>query len=118
MKTLPSVSLLLLAFCTMLGAAEEASKPLFHFADMQTGIRKMGKSHYEIKDGKLRLEVPVGSPKWSGILLKNPDGSGFSTKEYSAVAFDVRNLGDSFSGCDAIFFGWSGLGQNDTVTGA
>ncbi|WP_417170422.1 hypothetical protein [Victivallis sp.] len=98
MKTLPSVSLLLLAFCTMLGAAEEASKPLFHFADMQTGIRKMGKSHYEIKDGKLRLEVPAGSPKWSGILLKNPDGSGFSTKGYSAVAFDVRNLGDSFSG--------------------
>lgn len=98
MKTLPSVSLLLLAFCTMLGAAEEASKPLFHFADMQTGIRKMGKSHYEIKDVKLRLEVPAGSPKWSGILLKNPDGSGFSTKGYSAVAFDVRNLGDSFSG--------------------
>ena len=98
MKTLPSVSLLLLAFCTMLGAAEEASKPLFHFADMQTGIRKMGKSHYEIKDGKLRLEVPANSPKWSGILLKNPDGSGFSTKGYSAVAFDVRNLGDSFSG--------------------
>lgn len=98
MKTLPSVSLLLLAFCTMLGAAEEASKPLFHFADMQTGIRKMGKSHYEIKDGKLRLEVPANSPKWSGILLKNPDGSGFSTKGYSTVAFDVRNLGDSFSG--------------------
>lgn len=98
MKTLPSVSLLLLAFCTMLGAAEEASKPLFHFADMQTGIRKMGKSHYEIKDGKLRLEVSANSPKWSGILLKNPDGSGFSTKGYSTVAFDVRNLGDSFSG--------------------
>lgn len=98
MKTFPSVSLLLLAFSTMLGATEETSKPLFHFAGMRTGIRKMGKSHYEIKDGKLRLEVPAGSPKWSGILLKNPDGSGFSTKGYSAVAFDVRNLGDSFSG--------------------
>ena len=29
----------------------------------------------------------------------------------------AKRLGDSFSGCDAIFFGWSGLGQNDTVTG-
>ena len=91
-------SLLLLSALPLLSGAEKSSKLLFDFSRMQTGIRKMGTSNYEIRNGTLNLHVPADSPKWSGILVKDPSGKGFSTKGYSAIAFDVRNRTNGFSG--------------------
>ena len=91
-------SLLLLSALPLLSGAEKSSKLLFDFSGMQTGIRKMGTSNYEIRNGTLNLHVPADSPKWSGILVKDPSGKGFSTKGYSAIAFDVRNRTNGFSG--------------------
>ena len=98
MKKLLPGPLFLLAFLALLCPAAEDAGVLFDFSAMRTGIKKMGGSNYDIKDGKLYLHVPAGSPKWSGVLLRHPSGKGFSTKGYSAVAFDVRNLGSGFSG--------------------
>lgn len=95
-KTL--LSALLLSVFSVLHGTEKNSRLLFDFSGMQAGIRKMGTSRYEIKDGTLRLHVPPDSPKWSGILLKDPSGKGFFTRGYSAIAFEVQNRTDDFSG--------------------
>ena len=95
-KTL--LSALLLSVFSVLHGAEKNAKLLFDFSKMQTGIGKMGISNYKIKNGKLDLHIPADSPKWSGILLRAPSGKGFSSKGFSAIAFDVQNRTDDFSG--------------------